>query len=71
MKRSEKEWKRALLAAALALAVLIAWIGPALADRPEEGEPAPNFLLKDIYGTTHSLSSYYGRIVVLAFFSDT
>ena len=43
----------------------------AMADRPAEGEPAPNFTLNDIYGTPHSLSSYYGRVIVLAFFSDT
>lgn len=71
MNRPHKKQMRTALATALALAVLIAGTGLALADRPAEGEPAPNFSLKDIYGTTHSLSSYYGRIVVLAFFSDT
>ncbi len=71
MKRPEKEWKRTILATALALTLLVAWAGPALADRPAEGEPAPNFSLKDIYGVTHTLSSYFGRIIVLAFFSET
>jgi len=71
MKNPYKKQKWTVLATALTLAALLAAAGPALADRPAEGEPAPNFTLNDIYGAPHSLAGYLGRIVVLAFFSDT
>lgn len=66
-----KERKWLIGVTALVLTALLAGAGPALADRPGVGSPAPDFTLQDIYGVTHSLSDYAGRIVVLAFVSPT
>ncbi len=56
---------------AFALAAFLAGTAPALAAGPPVGSPAPDFTLEDIYGTSHTLSDYSGRIVVLAFLSHT
>jgi peroxiredoxin len=37
--------------------------------RAELGQPAPDFELLDLYGRTHKLSSYRGKIVVLEWFN--
>ena len=38
---------------------------------PGVGSPAPDFTLNDIYGASHSLSDYSGRVIVLAFMTPT
>jgi peroxiredoxin len=39
------------------------------ADSPDVGAAAPNFSLPDVGGTTHSLSQYKGKYVVLEWFN--
>ena len=56
---------------ALVLTTFLGAAGPALADRPGVGAPAPNFTLNDIYGVSHTLSDYWGTVIVLAFMTPT
>jgi len=71
MKRFKKNQRCLIWATGLVLATFLAGAGPALADRPGEGSPAPDFTLEDIFGTPHSLSDYLGAVIVLAFLSPT
>jgi len=71
MKKSKNEQRWLIWITALVLTTFFAGAGPALADRPGVGSPAPDFTLNDIYGTPHTLSDYLGTIVVLAFLSHT
>ena len=36
---------------------------------PHAGDPAPEFLLRDLDGHPHALSHYHGRVIVLNFWS--
>lgn len=61
---------RSLLALALTatLAVFAVFVAPtvsAAGERPEVGQPAPDFTLIDTHGQTHALSSLKGKVVVL------
>ena len=71
MKRINQNRRWMILVSGLVLTTLFAGAVPALADRPGEGSPAPDFTLEDIYGTPHTLSDYFGAVIVLAFFSPT
>jgi hypothetical protein len=53
------------LAAALAVFVGLAASAASAADRPEVGQPAPDFTLTDTAGQSHTLSSFKGKVVVL------
>src|SRR5246127_1387032 len=55
----------------LFLTVLTSLIGTAVlaADTPAVGSGAPDFSLPDAKGTTHSLSQYKGKYVVLEWFN--
>ncbi len=57
-------------------ALLIAAAPPNPNEAPEKitaevGKPAPAFELKDQHGTTHKLSDYEGKIVVLEWFNES
>ncbi len=39
-------------------------------NRLDIGDPAPDFVLTSTQGMTHSLSQYFGKVVVLAFFAN-
>jgi peroxiredoxin Q/BCP len=54
--------------AALLLIVTGALCGPALADTPKVGDPAPGFELKDQVGELHSLEDYRDQWVALYFY---
>ena len=72
LKSSMKERKWLVGVTAFALAAILAGAAPALVEAaPPVGSPAPDFALEDIYGTSHTLSDYAGKIVVLAFLSHT
>lgn len=70
MKRINQNRRWMILTSGLVLTILFAGAVPALADLPE-GSPAPDFTLEDTYGTPHTLSDYFGSVIVLAFFSLT
>ena len=55
----------------LLLTALTSLIGTAVfaADAPPVGSAAPDFSLADAKGTTHSLSQYKGKYVVLEWFN--
>lgn len=55
---------RTLKMSALTLGFTLLFSSLALAE-PKTGAPAPDFTLKDHQGTTHKLSQYRGKIVVL------
>jgi peroxiredoxin len=61
------------VAALAAVMSMVIGIGPVGADEPATqariGQPAPAFSLTDIDGTTHSLSQYAGKTVVLEWFN--
>lgn len=51
----------------LILAALLALALPVLA--ADVGQPAPDFVLKDLHGQVHRLSDFKGRVVVLEWFN--
>ena len=51
-----------------ALAAMIAFATPALADAPAVGASAPAFKLQDQDGKWHTLADYRGKWVVLYFY---
>ena len=60
-----KTFAHTLLAVALAAFVGLAASPVSAADRPEVGQPAPDFTLTDTNGQTHALASFKGKVVVL------
>ena len=70
MKNENERPTKRVLAAGLAVLIALALAGPVAAG-PDVGDPAPNFTLRDISGTAHSLNSYFGRVIILGFFSET
>lgn len=49
----------------IAMAAFTASAGSPVASAPEIGKPAPAFTLTDIAGTSHTLSDFKGKVVVL------
>ncbi len=66
MNRGARASLRRGVSSLLWLALLLA--GPALADGPEAGQPAPAFTLPDQHGREHTLQDYAGRWLVLYFY---
>jgi peroxiredoxin len=59
--------KRIVLLLAITALLIAATAAPALA-LLTNGQAAPNFQLKDLSGTSHTLSEYRGKVVVIDFF---
>lgn len=56
--------RRARCTLVIAMTVLLG-VHPAVAVSP--GDPAPDFTLQDVNGSSYSLSDYSGQVVLLAF----